>query len=124
MRELVLELGTESTESKNPGFHSVFRATITLNSLNNLDKVTSPVLSLTWGLVKTMGGAGPVAQQLSAHVLLQRPRIHRFGSQVRTWHHLGHHAVVGAPHIKWRRMGMDVSSGPVFLSKKRRSGRC
>ena len=28
------------------------------------------------------------------------------------------HAVVGIPHIKWRKMGMDVSSGPVFLSKK------
>ena len=30
------------------------------------------------------------------------------------------HAVVGVPHIKQRKMGMDVSSGPVFLSKKRR----
>ena len=30
------------------------------------------------------------------------------------------HAVVGVPHIKWRKMGTDVSSGPVFLSKKRR----
>ena len=32
------------------------------------------------------------------------------------------HAVVGIPHIKQRKMGMDVSSGPVFLSKKRRIG--
>ena len=32
------------------------------------------------------------------------------------------HAVVGIPHMKWRKMGMDVSSGPVFLSKKRRIG--
>ena len=45
-------------------------------------------------------------------------------SQVRTWHHLSSHAVVGVPHIKWRKMGTDVSSEPVFLSKKRRiSGR-
>ena len=50
------------------------------------------------------------------------PRVHRFGSQVRTWHHLASHAVVGIPHIKLRKMGMDVSSGPVFLSKKRRIG--
>ena len=36
------------------------------------------------------------------------------------------HAVVGVPHIrKERKMGTDVSSGPAFLSKKRRTGgRC
>ena len=34
------------------------------------------------------------------------------------------HAVVGVPCIKWKKMGTDVSSGPVFLSKKRRIGRC
>ena len=44
--------------------------------------------------------AGPVAQWLSVHVLLQWPRVHPFGSQVRTWHHLANHAVVGVPHIK------------------------
>ena len=32
------------------------------------------------------------------------------------------HAVVGVPHIKWRKMDMDISSGPLFLSKKRRIG--
>ena len=32
------------------------------------------------------------------------------------------HAVVGVPYIKSRKMGMDVMSGPVFLSKKRRIG--
>ena len=37
---------------------------------------------------------------------------------------LASHAMVGIPHIKWKKMGMDVSSGPVFLSKKRRIGRC
>ena len=34
------------------------------------------------------------------------------------------HAVAGIPRIKQRKMGMDVSSGPVFLSKKRRIGSC
>ena len=38
-------------------------------------------------------------------------------------HRLSGHAVV-ASHIKWRKIGTDVSSGPVFLSKKRRIGRC
>ena len=32
------------------------------------------------------------------------------------------HAVVGVPCIKQRKMDMDVSSGPVFLSEKRRIG--
>ena len=45
-------------------------------------------------------GAGPVAQQLSVHVLLRWPRVPRFGSQVQTWHHLASHAVVGILHIK------------------------
>ena len=67
-------------------------------------------------------GAGPVAQGLSSHVLLQRPGLGWFGSWVRTWHRLASHAVVGVPHMKWRKMGTDVSSGPVFLSKKRRIG--
>ena len=73
------------------------------------------------------GRAGPVAKQLSAHVPLWRPR----GSPV--WIPgvdmalLGKsHAVVGVPHIKWRKMSTDVSSGPVFLSrkKKKKKRRC
>ena len=63
-------------------------------------------------------GAGLVVQQLSAQVLLLWPRVHWFGSRVRTWHRMASHAVVGVPHIKWRKMGMDVSSGPVFLRKE------
>ena len=38
------------------------------------------------------------------------------------WNHLARHAVAGVPHIKQRKMGTDVSSGPGFLSKKRRIG--
>ena len=49
---------------------------------------------------KTMIGAGLVAQWLSAHVLLQWPRVHWFGSWVWTWHFLSSHAVVGVSHIK------------------------
>ena len=43
--------------------------------------------------------AGLVAQGLSAHVPLWQPGVHCFRSQVRTWHHLASHAVVGVPHI-------------------------
>ena len=32
-------------------------------------------------LKKKLGGASPVAQWLSAHILLQRPGVHGFGSQ-------------------------------------------
>ena len=70
-------------------------------------------------------GASPVVQWLSAHILLRRPGVHRPSSRLWTWHRLASHAVAGIPHIKWRKMGTDVSSGPVFLSKKRRiSSRC
>ena len=48
--------------------------------------------------------------------------VHRFGSRVQTWHCLSSNAVVGIPHTKQRKMGTDVSSGPIFLSKKRRIG--
>ena len=48
----------------------------------------------------TKSGAGLVMQQLSLHVPLWWPRVRRFGSPVRTWHHLASHAVVGVPHIK------------------------
>ena len=65
----------------------------------------------------------PVAQQLSAHVPLWRPGVWQFGFRVPTWHCLASHAVVGVPHIKKRKMDTDVRSGPVFLGKKRRTGR-
>ena len=73
-------------------------------------------------VLKALQGAGPVAQQLSAHVSIRRPGVLRFGSRVRMWHYLASHAVADVLHIKWRKMGTDVSSGPVFLSKKRRIG--
>ena len=39
-------------------------------------------------------------------------------------HCLSSHAVAGVSPIKWRKMGTDVSSGPLFLSKRRIGGRC
>ena len=70
-------------------------------------------------------GAGPVVQRLSAHVPLQQPWVCPLGSRLRTGHRLASHAVADVPHVEWRKMGMDVSSGPVFLSKKSRIGsRC
>ena len=49
---------------------------------------------------------------------LQQPGVRQFGSRRAAMHHLANYAVV-ASHIKWRKMGMDVSPGPVFLSKKK-----
>ena len=70
-------------------------------------------------------GAGLVAQWLSLHLPLWRPRVCQFGSPVKPMHCLASHAVAGIPQIKQRKVGMDVSSGPVFLSRKRRiGGRC
>ena len=42
-------------------------------------------------------GARPVAQGLSSNVPLWWPGVHPLGSQVRTWHCLARHAVVGIP---------------------------
>ena len=47
-----------------------------------------------------MRGASLVAQQLSAHVPLQRPWVRRFRSWVWTWYRLSKRAVAGIPHIK------------------------
>ena len=64
-------------------------------------KKISFVFALTvFSEIKKKSGAGPVAQQLSAHILLQRPGVRRFGSRVQTWHRLASHAVTGIPHIK------------------------
>ena len=67
-----------------------------------------------------MGQPGGAAVKLAHSASAAR------GLQVRirvwTWHRLVHHAVVGVPHIKQRKMGTDVSSGPVFFGKKRRIG--
>ena len=37
-------------------------------------------------------------------------------------HRLSNHAVAGVPYIRQRKMGMDVSSWPIFLSQKRSVG--
>ena len=52
-----------------------------------------------------------------AHSASRWPGVHRFGSCMRTWHHLAGHAVAGVPRTKQRKMGTDVSSGPGFLKK-------
>ena len=49
---------------------------------------------------KYTAGASPVAQRLSAHVPLWRPRVRQFASWVKTWHRLASHAAVGIPQIK------------------------
>ena len=41
-----------------------------------------------------------------------------FGSRVRTWHCLSRHAVAGVPYIKYRKMGTDVSSGQSSSEKR------
>ena len=33
-------------------------------------------------------------------------------------HHLSSHAVAGIPNIKWKKMGTDVSSGPISSAKR------
>ena len=68
---------------------------------------------------KKIRGVGLVAQWLSLHALLRRPRICHYRSRVWNCDRLSSHAVAGVWHIKQRKMDTDISSGPVFLSKKK-----
>ena len=74
------------------------------------------------GDIKIISGAGLVAEWLSLHTLLHWPGVCWFGSRAWTYALLSSHTVAGIPHIKWRKMGTDGSSGPIFVSKKRKIG--
>ena len=63
-------------------------------------------------------GAGPVAWWLSWHTPLWRPGVCRFRSQAQTYTPLIKPCCAGVPHTKQRKIGADVSSGPIFLTKK------
>ena len=66
-------------------------------------------------------GAGPVAQQLSSCSALGLG-FSGLDPGHGPMHCLSSHALAGVPHIRYRKMGTDVSSEPIFLSKKRRIG--
>ena len=73
---------------------------------------------------QTYDWAGPVVQPLGSHVPLFGGQGFA-GSDPRCGHGTAwqkSHAAAGVPHIKQRKMGMGVSSGPGFISKKRRIG--
>ena len=79
----------------------------------------------TLALLKAEARAGPVTQWLSSPFCFAGWRFAGWDPGCRPTHHLSSQAVVGVPHIKQRKVGMDVSSGPIFLSKKRWfGGRC
>ena len=61
-----------------------------------------------------------MAQWLSSCALLWWPRVRGFKSQVWTYTLLIKPCFGGVPHTKWRKIGTDVSSGTVFLTKKKR----
>ena len=92
---------------------------IVVKSLSNVSSSSKRIL---WFKTNKTRGRPCGAAVKCACSASQRPGVRQFGSQVRTWHCLASHAVVGVPHIKRRKMGMDVSSGLVFLSEKRRIG--
>ena len=69
------------------------------------------------------GTAGGAAVRLPLH--FSGPGLASGDLRCGPMHSSSGHAVAGISHIKQRKMGTDVSSGPVFLSKKRRiGGRC
>ena len=58
-----------------------------------------------------------MAQQLSSHILLRGLGFARLDPGCGPMYHLSSHAMAGVPHIKKSKMGMDVSSGLIFLKK-------
>ena len=67
-------------------------------------------------------GAGPVAQQLGSQFRFGASGFAGLDPGCRPTQGLSGHAVVGIPRVEWRKMGMDISSGPVFL--RRIGSRC
>ena len=65
--------------------------------------------SLCWEFERYVRGRPGGAAVKFARSASQWPRVHWFGSLVRTWHCLAQHAVVGVPQRKQRKMGTDVS---------------
>ena len=59
-----------------------------------------------------------MAQQLSPYVSSGGQGFASSDPRQKPMHRLSGHAVAGVLHIKWRKMGTDVSSGPGLLSKK------
>ena len=68
-------------------------------------------------------GASPVAWWWSLHPLLQQPRVCWFRSQARIYTLLIKPCCGGIPHTKKRKIGTDVSSGPIFLTKIKKQKR-
>ena len=60
-------------------------------------------------------GASLVAYFLGLHTPLWWSGVHGFGSRARTQHCSSSHTVV-ASHMKQKKIGSDVSSGPAFLT--------
>ena len=48
--------------------------------------------------IKNIFGAGLVVQQLSSHILLQRPRVASLDPRCGPMHHLSSHTVAAMPH--------------------------
>ena len=63
--------------------------------------------------------SGKIKGENVGHKTVCRPGVCWFRSRVLTWYCMASHAVAGVPHIKQRKMGTDVSSGLIFLKKKK-----
>ena len=61
-------------------------------------------------------GARLEVQWLNSHALLWWPRVCRFRSRTQTSTQLIKLCCGSVSHIKWRKIGTDVSSGPIFLT--------
>ena len=67
---------------------------------------------------KKSRGASPMVEWLSLRAPHQQPRVHRFGSRAWTYTLLIKPCCGGIPYTKYRKIGTDVSSVPIFFTKK------
>ena len=89
-----------------------------VNVIAKAIQILASLLALPLRPKVSLTGAGLVAQRLSVQIPLRWPRVRWFGSQVQTWHRLASYAVVGVPHIKWRKMGTMLAQGQSSLLKR------
>ena len=72
--------------------------------------------------LKTVLRSCPVAWWFSLVCSASAAQVHRFGSGTQIYTTF-QPCWGGDPHIKWRMIGTDVSSGLIFLSKKKKKGK-
>ena len=89
-------------------------------SCESLWKTQKPACTWSFGLEKIHNSVTrPVVQWLGSRTPFWLPGVHEFRSWVQTYTVLIKPCCGGIPYTKQRKVGIDVSSGPIFLTHKK-----